>query len=373
MDLEILFVKTSSLGDIIQSFHALAQLKRFFPSAKVDWVVEKSFAPLVAAHPFVRDVIEVDFRSWKKKIFSATSWTSLFSQIKRLRKRRYDLLFDLQGNTKSGFLSLCSRAQSKVGFGPKSVREWPNLLATQKRFETDLKQNICLQYASLIERYFSIESQPITPFRLSISPEEKVALSTLPFKDAHFRVMVCPGSQWKNKQLEPTALQQLLQRMEKELTASFLLVWGNDQERMLCVDLKKQLVHAHVVEKLSLPAWQNLMWEVDLLIGVDSSALHLCSTTPTPTFSIFGPTSANIYKPEGKNHFSVQGACPYQVRFEKVCPRLRTCPTGACIRTLSGDALFQELQNRYCHKELKVAATKLERSSLSLPSSSSLD
>ncbi|HSX26549.1 MAG TPA: hypothetical protein VLE89_06045, partial [Chlamydiales bacterium] len=31
--------------------------------------------------------------------------------------------------------------------------------------------------------------------------------------------------------------------------------------------------------------------------------------------------------------------------FEKQCPVLRTCPTGACIRNLSAEALFEKFSS----------------------------
>ena len=88
------------------------------------------------------------------------------------------------------------------------------------------------------------------------------------------------------------------------------------------------------------------MASVDMVIAMDSLPLHLAGTTETPTFSIFGASSANKYKPKGKKHLAFQGTCPYKRTFERRCPVLRTCSTGACIRDLHGEELFHYfLQN----------------------------
>ena len=49
----ILFIKTSSLGDVIHHMPAIAEARRQRPQARFAWVVEEAFAPLVRLHPAV--------------------------------------------------------------------------------------------------------------------------------------------------------------------------------------------------------------------------------------------------------------------------------------------------------------------------------
>lgn len=333
-----MIVKTSSLGDIIQSFNVLDELHRRFPAALIDWAVEAIFSPIVAAHPLVRKTISLDIKNRK----------NLWSGVKELRKEKYDLIFDLQGNCKSGVITWLAKGKVKVGYGLRSVREWPNVLATHIRFNIAKQQNIRLFYLELIDRYCGkITSNEMGGVRFLIEKEEKgkIAhfLSRAPSKPI---IMVCPGSKWINKQLKKETLAAFLKKIEEEYGASFLLIWGDGGEKELCEELFHQLKRGVVVEKLPIPTWQNLMSEVDLVIAVDSSALHLCGTTSTPSFSIFGPTSSEIFKPIGQRHGAFQGKCPYLRTFEKQCPLLRSCPTGACIRDIKSEELFQAFQSQ---------------------------
>lgn len=335
---KILIIKTSSLGDIVQSFIVLDDLKRRFPNAKIDWALEATFAPIVASHPLVSKTIALDIKGK----------SHLWQGLKKLREEKYDLVFDLQANCKSGVITWLAKGKIKVGYSFDSVREWPNILATHKRFSVSRQQNIRLFYLELIEKYFqSSLSREATGVRFNIENEEKQKiqniLQEIPQKP---RIMVCPGSKWVNKQLKSETFAQFLQKVEKFCGASFLFIWGSESEKNECQNLAKQLQRAYTSEKLALPTWQNLMNEVDLVIAVDSSALHLCATTSTPSFSIFGPTSSHIFKPIGEKHFSLQGTCPYGRTFEKQCPVLRSCPTGACIRDLKAESLFQAFQSQ---------------------------
>jgi heptosyltransferase-1 len=334
----ILIVKTSSLGDIVQALTVLDDLHFRFPTASIDWAVEASFAPILSAHPLIRRVISLPIKQRK----------NLWKAIKDLREEKYDLIFDLQGNCKSGAVTLLARAQIKVGYSYKSVREWPNILATHIRFDVSKQQNIRLYYLELIQKYFQKEvPQTEMGVRFKIEPSEqeriKQILSQAP---KGLKMMVCPGSKWINKQIKKETLLAFLQQIHKVYHASFFLVWGDEAEKKLCEELAKELDFAFVVEKLSLPTWQNLMNEMDLVIAVDSSALHLCGTTATPSFSVFGPTQSGIFKPIGPLHFTYQGTCPYGRTFEKTCPVLRTCSTGACIREIKVAELFQAFQSQ---------------------------
>ncbi len=326
-------MKTSSLGDIVQSFVVLDELKRRFPDVEIDWAVESASYPIVAAHPLVRRAIRLRIKERK----------GLWKDLKELRRESYDYVFDLQGNCKSGLITLCSRGEKKVGYALGSVREWPNIFATHMRHKISKEQNIRLFYLQLLEKTFgTFSGRAEQGVRFKINEEERQKIAQM-IGSTSFRIMVCPGSKWINKQVPLETLVSFLKKMEG---AHFFLIWGDLKEKGLCQEMALRLPNAQVVEKLSLPAWQNLMCEMDLVVAVDSSALHLCGTTSTPSFSIFGPTRAEVFKPIGPHHLAIQGKCPYERNFAKQCPVLRTCPTGACVKTLTAEELFQAYQNR---------------------------
>ena len=50
---DILFIKTSSLGDVIHHMPALTEARRNRPDARFAWVVEEAYAPLLALMSFL--------------------------------------------------------------------------------------------------------------------------------------------------------------------------------------------------------------------------------------------------------------------------------------------------------------------------------
>lgn len=345
--MKILLVKTSSLGDIIHVYPVLSYLKTKFPDAEIDFVVEKPFADIVKSHPLVTKTIEVDTKEWRKSMKSA--WKGISDLRNAFKDRSYDLLFDLQGNFKSGLIVHFAKAREKIGFGFKTTAEWPNALFLDTHINPKKCINIREEYLSLVRDYFkdhdknSLLNSEIT---LKISEDEQETLLKIlsnPQLKLKKKIMVCPGTFWKNKQISEEAIFKFLECFKAIEDVFFIFVQGSQKEKELVDRLNDQFLDSSLVlEKMKLPLLQNLMSKMDLVIAMDSLPLHLAGTTNVSTYSFFGPSLASKYMPIGPNHFAFQGTCPYEKKFEKRCPMLRKCSTGACLKNPTGDALFQE-------------------------------
>ncbi len=325
---KILIVKTSALGDIIHAFAVADYLKERFPLASIDWVAEKGGAPIVQANPAIHKTYVIDTKSWRK----GRDLNGLRLFIKYLRQTHYDLLIDLQGNLKSGLVTGFSKANQKIGFGRKTVPEWPNTIFTRKRFDPPSGKNIREDYLHLVKSYLDEYSED----GIQKSEGKVEAVRGLP-------IMVCPGSNWANKTLSKETLQGFLDRIAEKLPESkFQFIWGTHEEKQLVESLQNRFSGSVVLDKMSLPELQKKMYSMKLVIAMDSLPLHLAGTTSALTYSVFGPSSATKYNPMGMKHHALQGACPYGETFEKRCPVLRTCPTGACMKDLTPEMIWND-------------------------------
>jgi len=309
--MRILIVKTSALGDIVHAFSVLESMKHH----DITWVVEEPFRELVDAHPYVDHTLTISTKRWRKNLFERRNEVIAF--VRELQKETYDIVYDLQGNTKSGLITFFARGDQKVGFGRKTVPEWPNLLFTNVKINPPPGLNIREDYLHLTD-----SKMP----RGGIVLESDFPLPKIP----EGCIMVCPGSNWPNKQLSVDTLVEFLKRYD----APFVLTWGTDEEKQLANEIEKE-IDATVLDRLPIPALQNLMKQVKLVVAMDSLPLHLAALAGTPTFSFFGPSNAKKYAPVGEQHTHYQGSCPYGKQFKKRCPVLRTCKTGACMKKIS--------------------------------------
>ena len=347
----ILIVRTSAIGDVVQTFPVIEYLRAKFPDARIDWVVEKGIAQLLrqligieSGKPLIDHVIEIDTKTSFKFCLQREFRQTTRGAIQTLRSHEYDLIFDVQGNTKSGVITSLARSKEKVGFNWQSAREKLNLLATTRRFGFPSALNIREKYLKLVQTYYGDE----TPFTskgvtFQLTPSEQAKLKQIlqnPLMQRPLTVMIAVGSKWKNKRIGDQLLMRLLKEGHSKTGAGYVLIYGNSEEK--CDVEKLALMFptgAIALGELSLPLWQVLMSHVEGIIAVDSAALHFAGTTQTPSFSFFGPTAAKIFKPLQEYHTAFQSGCPYGKTFLKQCPQLRTCATGACLQSLDWDEI----------------------------------
>jgi heptosyltransferase I len=346
----ILIVKMSALGDIVHALPVLQFLKQCHPDCEVDWVVEQPYAELIQAHPLVNRAICVQTKKWRSQPFKRATWQQIVQFIHELRRCQYDLLLDLQGNSKSGLVTAAARCTFKVGFAYPAVSEWLNLLATHRKYHPPKDRNVREEYLFLAQCALgNFEEKVNGDIKLNLTAQEKIQIQPILENlqsSSNLKVLVCIGSNWVNKQLSKETLKTFLECLGKQYKANFYFIWGNPVEKSIAEELIHSLdPFALLVHKVSLPSLQHLMMQVDVVFAMDSLPLHLAGITSTPTYSVFGASSAHKYKPIGEHHEAFQGSCPYGKKFEKRCHMLRTCKTGACIKHLEGEKLFNHFNS----------------------------
>lgn len=111
----ILVVQLRRLGDVILTTPALAALKKRYPGAKLDFLVEAPGAEAVAGNPAVDEVLVYDARG----VLGALSWAW------KIRARRYDWVIDYLANPRTALLTALSGAKVKAGPAhARAPRRW---------------------------------------------------------------------------------------------------------------------------------------------------------------------------------------------------------------------------------------------------------
>lgn len=330
--MKILVIKTSSLGDILHAFDVLSYLKKKRPDCEIDWVVESRCKELVQAHPLIEKTWVIDSKKWKGALFNRETWKEILAFRSKISRSKYDVVFDLQGNIKSSIVLAFVCAVKKVGFGWKTVPEWPNTLFTNVRINPPSGKNIREDYLAVVKGFFGddnfFEKEPIL-LKLTVSQEKE--LENLQMQALQSTVLVSFGSNWINKRLSEDRLVEVLKNVSLSTRSSFLFIWGSKEEKRVGIRLASHFSDSLVLN-LSIPVLQHVMARCRLVVAMDSFPLHLCATTSTPTLSFFGPSSSKKYCPLGKQHTTIQGECPYGIAFDKRCPQLRSCKTGECLK-----------------------------------------
>ena len=103
--MRILLVRLGSLGDVVHGLPVAAALRAALPDAVLDWLVDARYLPLLDLVPVLDGRIAV-----------SPSAKGFLAAVGALRRRRYDVAFDLQGLWKSAVLARASGAPRVIGF-----------------------------------------------------------------------------------------------------------------------------------------------------------------------------------------------------------------------------------------------------------------
>ena len=103
--MRILIVKLSSLGDVVHAMPAAMDLQASLPGARIDWVVERGFAPLVRCCTAVQRVVECEIRRWRRAPLARATRAAWNAFRDELGRDAYDAVIDLQGLTKSALVA----------------------------------------------------------------------------------------------------------------------------------------------------------------------------------------------------------------------------------------------------------------------------
>ncbi|NUQ47984.1 MAG: glycosyltransferase family 9 protein, partial [Phycisphaerae bacterium] len=120
----ILLIKPSSPGDILHALPVARGLRAAFPESHLAWLVASSFADLLEVEPSIDEVIRFDRKRYGRMWRSAAAFRAFVAFVRDLRARQFDLVVDLQGLFRSGFLSWVSRAGTRIGFRDAREAAW---------------------------------------------------------------------------------------------------------------------------------------------------------------------------------------------------------------------------------------------------------
>ncbi|MGE0480317.1 MAG: lipopolysaccharide heptosyltransferase II [Phycisphaerae bacterium] len=287
----ILIIKPSSLGDIVHALPVLAALRRAYPGAHIAWLAGTAFAPLLTGHPLLNEVIPFDRGRFGRMLRSPRIFSDFVRFVAGIRRRRFDLIIDLQGLVRSGFLALASGAPRRVGFADARECAWA--------FYTDpVRCPPAARHA--VERNLvvgrALGLRVDTPeFPLAVTDDERAAAQRLLTDTAGAPLAsftaVLPGARWSTKLWKPERIAALLDRLHAAGRPRCVLL-GASSDR----DFAEQILpHANcpVLDLVGRTSLRTLVALLDLSAQVvchDSGPMHIAAALNKPIVAVFGPT-----------------------------------------------------------------------------------
>jgi len=284
-----LIVRLSSLGDIVHALPAAAALGETFPKAEIDWVVESRCAVLLEGNPFLRRVVKLDTLGWRRRMGSLATWAQIGRGLRELRACPYDAALDFQGLWKSAVVSHLSRAQERIGFARRWMREPSAAVLYTKQIAPPEGQHVIGTNLALAEHLGARTARWQFPLPHTDADDAYVdqQLAALGAKDF---IIVNPGGGWRAKCWSPEDYAELIRRVEDDLHITVLVTGSPSEAGMISGILEK----AHAAGARYLPTtivqFIALARRAALFVGGDTGPLQLAAAVGTSIVGIFGPT-----------------------------------------------------------------------------------
>jgi len=328
--MRILIVKMSALGDIIHALPVLDYLRQAALGVEIDWVVEEQNKTILEGHPLIRDVISINTRSWRKAPFSANTRREVGAVVRRLRSASYDIVFDLQGNIKSGIITALTGVPKRYGFDRDGVRESLNLLFTNHHVPLGPgDHHISNRSLKIVSSAFGgdYSSFALTSYIQTNPGEDQAAEELLRSSSGKKHLLFHTGTTWETKKWSTEGWLELGRLvLDRFPEADILFSWGNEQEHEEAEKLAATLGNrALLLPRLQLKVFCALLKKVDLAVGGDTGPIHIAAAVSTPTVSFYRSTDASRNAPQGPRHITLQSDMPCTRCLERSCPDDKNC------------------------------------------------
>lgn len=342
----ILVLRRKALGDALVTMPAVLRLAAAAPAARIDLVIDRPFAPLLAGLAARRDgggglaVI-----AWPPHDGGTWSW------LRRLRAARYDLVIDYLGSPRTALWTALSGAALRVGYDLPTRRWAYNVRALRNR-ERGVPLSAFAGEAFL---------DPLRALGLTPSPWPAGGTLGAPavldaalgaayrgwaasfFGEGRPVAALVFSATWPAKAWPAEHAARLYGLLEEGGVVPLFVPGPGDD------DLARDLLRARPDAVLAPPT--NLLELADLLarcrvcVATDNGARHLAAGLGTATVTLFGPTDPRGWNPADPRHVAVVNRVPCAPCDLTVCPvaghpcleGLAPATVAAAVQRLLGD------------------------------------
>jgi lipopolysaccharide heptosyltransferase I len=338
----LLLVKPSSFGDIINALPALSALRHAWPETAIDWIVKPQWAPLLKNHPMLHEVLPFpgNLREWRRT-------------IGELRRRRYDMVIDLQGLFRTGFLSMVLGSRARAGFA--EGREGSRWFYTHPMPTSGASVHVVERNLEVI-RALGVSTDGVRNFLLPRNPEADEWVERLWAKEQvkpdEMVYLVHPGTRRETKRWPAERFAALLERLVATPSYRVVLIGGDEERKEFPRDSGEARARPiDLLGRTSLPQLVALTRKATMLVTNDSGPMHLAAALGIPVVALFGPTDPRRVGPYGSGHIVLRK----DVDCSR-CSRHRCVKDSQCMKAIEVDEVYAAVAGR-----LKMTAGRGDR------------
>ncbi|MCB1183033.1 glycosyltransferase family 9 protein [bacterium] len=329
----ILLIRRKALGDALVTLPAVLEVARAWPRARIDLVIDRPFAPLLAGL-----APEVRILPWP--LPAGESW------LRRLRRENYDLVIDWLGNPRTALWTILSGAPVRVGYDLPRRRWAYNVKVPRNRAGGRALRGFAGEAFLDPLRALGVETLPWRDGFAAAAMDGHAAGEMRPelaaWADAWrarpgVPTAVVMSATWAAKQWPVRHVGDLLRALPG-CGANPVLIAGPGDEWL--VEGLGHLPVGLLAPPTTLPELAFLLSRAALFVGTDCGPRHLAAALGRPTVTIFGPTDPGGWNPPTPRHVSVRNPVPCAPCDLTECP----VPGHPCLDDLDSGTVIASVE-----------------------------
>ncbi|MGB9699054.1 MAG: lipopolysaccharide heptosyltransferase II [Thermodesulfobacteriota bacterium] len=350
----ILIVKLSAIGDVVQTLPMAEALRRQFPEAQIDWLVEEEASDLLLGHPVLNRVLVSRRKYWLKQLRQKgqrrLALQEIIKFLRTLRSIKYDWVIDNHGLFKSGLMVFLSRGKRKIGFQPSTgIADEGNYLFTNERYKPlSIEKHALERYLDLVHQLGVNVNKPVLKFPVSdeIRQGAKSKLSQRGLSLGNL-VVIHPLAKWPTKQWPKEKFARLADNLIN-LGATVVFTGSLEDHKEIkeiCGLMEHNTQNLNLAGQTGLRELAALFSLANLVITTDTGPMHLAAAVQAPLIVLFGPTAPWRTGPYGNGHEIIRRNLPCSPCFKKTCSAVR-CMEGITVEEVFAAAIKKlKIQN----------------------------
>lgn len=292
----VLLIRLRSIGDTVLMTPCLSTLKSWSQDLKIAVVSEPLAAPLLEDHPFVDELF-----------VTQPTVASRASLVSRLRRRRFDVAFNMHGGPTGAILASLSGARRSVGYRGLPL-SWlltdraasPDVILGSSRVHSVEQQLALLKWTGID---FGASCANL---KLTVTPDVdarvKARLRELGYAGFNGNAgdafaSIVPGAAFESKRWNTEGFAAVADHLNERWNLSGVIVAGPGQEELARSVAAAARVETAVLTGLSLKELMSVLRMSRVFVGNDGGPMHIAAAFARPIVAVWGSSDETVWHP----------------------------------------------------------------------------
>jgi lipopolysaccharide heptosyltransferase II len=335
--LNILILKPSSLGDVVQALPVLRLLKQHYPQSEIFWWIDSNLAPLLEHDRDLHGIFHFKRKRWS----SPLRWNEMFRSIREMREKKFDLVIDLQGLARSGTFAWL--ANGNLTIGVEDRREGASGFYDIAVPRPSPKTHAVDWYLAVLK---ALEIPVHKNFEwLPARAEIQCAVKKIAGANSRW-IAINPGARWANKRWPAEYFAQLVRQLAAKNTDARFVVLGGKEDRIIADIISNAAPDRclNLAGKTSLPELVEWIRHSEFIVTNDTGPMHIAAALGKPVFALFGPTDPRRTGPYGQIQNVLRISLPCSPCMKDFCTYARPLE---CLRGITPEFVVEKIGHRF--------------------------